>query len=155
MEYITYKQFEKIINELGYKVEHDFHVYVQSDSGRTFACISKVNYKQLNLFWPKTKELTDAEKDLMIDACWQLASTPLKDREEPRKYHLRIVPRFRPWFVDGHDYLKQSRLYGNCWVSDNEENNFHKTVFTESEIEKLREDNDLVLFEKVEVEDEQ
>lgn len=154
MNYLTYKEFEKIINELGYDVVlNDYYqVFVQDEYGNTIVAVDKTKYKSLDLYWNRYESLTDEEKDLVADPCWQLASTPLEDREEPKKYHLRIVPRFRPWFVDGYDYLKQSISYGNCWVSDSEENFFHKTVFTESEIEKLREDNDLVLFEKVEVE---
>ena len=151
MEYITYKQFEKIINELGYKVEHDFHVYVQSDSGRTFACISKVDYKQLNLIWPKTRELTDAEKDLMSDACWQLASTPLEDREEQNLYHLKVYPKYSPFFDSDCDYLNIDRD-NEMVISTKHETSLYKTIFTEEEINELSKEYDLSLFEKVEVE---
>ena len=151
MDKMTYKQFEKIINELGYEVEHDFHVYVQSNSGRTFACISKVDYKQLNLIWPKTRELTDAEKDLMSDACWQLASTPLEDREEQNLYHLKVYPKYSPFFDSDCDYLNIDRD-NEMVISTKHETSLYKTIFTEEEINELAKEYDLSLFEKVEVE---
>ena len=83
MNKITYKEFEREINEAGYHMgpEWKHFVCVANDDERTIATVSKTDCKILALDWPGFKELADSEKELMGDLCWRLANTPLGDRE--------------------------------------------------------------------------
>lgn len=155
MEKITYKEFEKKVNKMGYQTYHTDNMMQVINEDAVIAMIYAKAEFRMNTTLNAFRFIRKEDMGNIGNLCWRLASTPLEDREESKKYHLRVKPRFRPWFVDGHDYLKRSRLCGTCWTSDNEDNNFQQTIFTEAEIEELRKSNDLALFERVEVDDEE
>ena len=100
MEYITYKEFEREMNKRGYDVVlNDYYqVFVQDEYGMTIIAVDKTKYKSLDLYWNRYESLTDEEKDLVADPCWQLVSTPLEDREEQNLYHLKVYPKYSPFF---------------------------------------------------------
>ena len=97
---------------------------------------------------------TVLEEDRVIVAklCWQLASTPLKDREEPTKYYLRIVEPYMSFFDEGYLYLNMNKQTRKAIIDSKGESVMFKTTFTIDEIEALEQEHDLSLFEKVEVE---
>ena len=157
MEYITYKQFEREINKIGHSVDldNDWRVYVQDEYDIIIAAVNKRVYKNLDLDWKHYNSLADEEKELVADLCWQLASTPLKDREEPKAYYLKVCQKYLPFFSNPYKYLNLVRCTGATCISDKGETTLCKTIFTEEEINELSKEYDLSLFEKVEVEDEQ
>ena len=149
MDKITYKELESLVNILGYNVRYDWHVYIQDNIERTIASVSTTHYKQLNLNWSRFEELPDVEKDLIGNACWALASTPLEDREGPKYYYLRLKQEF--------SYLKQYEpaylIRDSRRPEDMAVSNRCKMPFTQTEIEDMARKHDLSIFEKVEVED--
>ena len=156
MEKLTYKQFEKEINSIGYSVElDDGWVYVEYDYNNSIAAVDKKVYKNLDLDWKHYKSLTNEEKELVADLCWQLASTPLADREEQKKYYLKVKPRYNHLFSFGEIYLNYQRQNANIFMSDYHENLHWQTQFTEEECEKLGKEYDLTILERVEVDDEE
>ena len=157
MEKLTYKEFEREMNKMGYSVglDDDLWVYVQDEYVDIIVAVNKKIYKHLDLEWVRYKSLTNEEKELVADLCWQLASTPLADREEPKSYHLKVCPKYSPFFNSTHEYLNINVDNGRMMVSTNYKTRLSKTIFTEEEINELAKEYDLSLFEKVEVTDEE
>jgi len=155
MNKMTYKEFEKIISDMGYFIEPGYvvNVMVTTNEGAPLLSISKSVYKSLNLSWIAFDELPDDEREILADASWALASTPLKDREEPKKYYLKVNPKYNPLFSHG-GYLNRHREHFNMIIKDNYETEYWQTQFTEDECRILEKKYDLSILERVEVEDE-
>lgn len=155
MSKMTYNEFGELVTKMGYQAWLNFEAYAQvaDESGATVAVVHKKQYKVLSLDWITFKRLTDEERDLLADAYWKLASTPLKDREEPKKYYLKVCPKYSPFFDSPYEYLNINRD-NEMVVSTKHETSLYKTIFTEEEINELAKEYDLSLFEKVEVIDE-
>lgn len=151
MEKLTYKEFEEIVAEMGHKISpEEEYVNVVNDYDYTLARVSKADYKVFNLDWLSFKALNEERRHLLADACWRLTSTPLEDREEPKKYYLRLKPQF--------DYLKRyspSYLIRDPeMVGDMCASSIAKMAFTDAQIKDMSKTYDLSIFKKVEVEDE-
>lgn len=160
MNKITYKEFEKIIHDMGYTISPDYEVNVMvvNNEGEPLLNISKCVYKSLNLDWMTFKKLPDNDKEILADASWALASTPLADREEPKEYYLRLKPEFSYLNGPGRDfqYLNQRRDGdGATFISSNEDGGWFKSKFSSEDIEEFEDKYNLSIFEKVEVTDEE
>ena len=156
MEKITYKEFEREINKIGcHSEDGDSFLYVKH--GLIIAAIiSKETFKSLNLTYSDSLwAMEESERIKVADLCWQLASTPLADREEPKKYYLKVKPRYNHLFSFGEIYLNYQRQNANIFMSDYHENLHWQTQFTEEECEKLGKEYDLTILERVEVKNEE
>lgn len=91
--------------------------------------------------------------DKLYKLCFEYANTPVKDREEEKKYYLR-----HKWIGDKQNYLIKPKIerkpflfqsFDNCYGRPTTE----RGEFTEKEIEEIKEkfDTDLSDFELVEV----
>ena len=154
MDKLTYTEFGELVAEMGYKAWLDYIEYakVTDNRGATVAVVHKKQYKALSLDWIAFNELTDDDRDLLADACWRLASTPLKYREEP-KYYLKVNTKIMPGAPETESYLCVKRDRSRWMILEKFENEYHQTKFTDEEIKGLEEVLDLTLFERVEVED--
>lgn len=158
MNKMTYKEFEKIIHDMGYTISPDYEVNVMvvTNEGEPLLNISKSTYKLLSLDWIAFKKLPDNDKEILADASWALASTPLKDREEQKLYHYRVISKYLHLFSSGEIYLNYLKINDNrVWISGLSKVDYWQTEFTEEECDELESDYDLSLFEKVEVTDEE
>ena len=87
--------------------------------------------------------------------CFEYASTPVKDREEEKKFYAK-----HKWLVQARDYKTGFLNYDSCndrlFIHSERQTHFTKTQFTLKEIEEIKEkfDTDLDDFELVEVVDE-
>ena len=155
MEYMTYKEFEREINKIGCHSEEGYYFIYVKHGLTVVAAIDKENLKNLNLsFDGSLCVMEESERNIVADLCWILASTPLEDREEQNLYHLKVYPKYSPFFDSDCDYLNIDRD-NEMVISTKHETSLYKTIFTEEEINELAKEYDLSLFEKVEVEDEQ
>ena len=152
MDKMTYKQFEREMNKMGCHIKDgNYFLYVEHGSNM-MAIINKETLKKVNLnFGGISGAMEEAERIKVADLCWQLASTPLKDREEQNLYHLKVYPKYSPFFDSDCDYLNIDRD-NEMVISTKHETSLYKTIFTEEEINELSKEYDLSLFEKVEVE---
>lgn len=110
--------------------------------------ISKV---RANGLWIFIKVWCDDKDFNMIKAAVEFAETPIKDREEEKKFYLR------------HRWLKPKPIYKNYlnhwigtnkyWLDYNNETENIQTQFTLKEIDEIKEkfNTDLGDFEKIEV----
>lgn len=152
MEYMTYKEFEREINEMGYTVETGkSDVIVKGDNNCTIVTIShKLSYV-LDLDWDFYRKMFQWDREKLANLSWRLTSTPMRYREELKKYRLKVYPKYSPFFNSDCDYLNIDRD-NEMVISTKHETSLYKTIFTEEKINELSKEYDLSLFEKVEVE---
>lgn len=163
MEYITYKEFEEEVNKMGYSVEMtELHVVIRrndddddNDNDNDNDIVATISTKRthvLDLYWWTHINMFIWDREEIASICWQLASTPLSYREEPKAYYLKVCQKYLPFFSSPYKYLNLVRHTGATCISDKGETTLCKTIFTEEEINELSKEYDLSLFEKIEVE---
>ena len=150
---MKYSEFKAEVEKLGFVVEDDgTPIYVdKSKDGETLVSIGKHKRFWLDPGWSGFNNLTEDQKLKLYDLAYQLAKTPLAEREEEKRYWLQKIPvplldkkgekkwlwkytGTAPFNTFGVDTIKiDSELY--------------KTIFTESEIAEM----DITGFEKKEV----
>ena len=153
------KEFIKRVKELGFEVE-----YGLGEKGELVEFRIGDDEEDFVVIWPKftfaisTIEygFVDLKDPLPLEElyklCFEYASTPVKDREEEKKFYLR-----HKWLnLDTDNYLHLDVDDGSCMLNDDEEFSFTKIELTKKEIEEIKEkfDTDLADFELVEVVDE-
>ena len=145
---MRYSEFKAEVEKLGFVVEDDgTPIYVdKSKDGETLVSIGKYKQFLLDSEWSGFNNLTEDQKLKLYDLAYQLAKTPLAEREEEKRYYLRNVSPLlrgsgRGYLAKNKDTLEYYALSLNC--SDE----FYQTIFTESEIAEM----DITGFEKVEV----
>ena len=142
---MKYSEFKVEVEKLGYivKNKNEYHIYVSDADGLTIARVGKLHAVEMATDFMKFTTITRLEHKLLIYThCKNLAETPLAEREEEKRYRLRLnIP-----LIGSKEYLfmssdkKQVYLGSGEWMG-------YQTIFTESEIE----DMDITGFEKVEV----
>ena len=148
---MKYSEFKLEVEKLGYivKNKNEAHIYVSDADGLTIARVGKLHAVEMATYFMKFTTITRLEHKLLIYThCKNLAETPLAEREEEKKYYLRLViPPILKRQVP--EYLRESE-HSECYttgLSKNTVNEKIKTIFTESEIAKM----DITGFEKEEV----
>ena len=150
---MKYSEFKVEVEKMGFVVEDvGTPIYVdKSKNGETLVSIGKHNRFSLDPGWSGFNNLTEDQQLKLYDLAYQLAKTPLAEREEEKRYWLQKIPvplldkkgekkwlwkytGTAPFNTFGVDTIKiDSELY--------------KTIFTESEIAEM----DITGFEKKEV----
>ena len=148
---MRYSEFKAEVEKLGYIVKNksEAHIYVSDADGLTIARVGKLHAVEMATDFMRFTTITRLEHKLLIYThCKNLAETPLAERNEEKKYYLRLViPPILKRQVP--EYLRESE-HSECYttgLSKNTVNEKIKTIFTESEIE----DMDITGFEKEEV----
>lgn len=155
MNKMTYKEFEKEMMERNIEVYHAQNMVLVIKENRTIATVPKwstcrMNTNNLNVL----DAMLEEDRIIVAKLCWALASTPLKDREEPKEYYLKVNTKIMPGAPETESYLCVKRDRSRWMILEKFENEYYQTKFTDEEIKGLEEVLDLELFEKVEVEDE-
>ena len=145
---MRYSEFKREVEKLGFVVEDDgTPIYVdKSKDGETLVSIGKHKRFWLDPGWSGFNNLTEDQKLKLYDLAYQLAKTPLAEREEEKRSYLRNVSPLlrgsgRGYLAKNKDTLEYYALSLKC----SEE--FYQTIFTESEINQM----DITGFERVEV----
>ena len=102
----------------------------------------------LDPWWSGFIHLNEDQKLKLYDVAYQLAKTPLAEREEEKRYWLRKIP--VPLLKESDDlwyYEPINKLFKPGVDRDRTDNEKYKSIFTESEIAQM----DITGFEKVEV----
>ena len=110
--------------------------------------ISKV---RANGLWIYIKVWCDDKDFNMIKAAVEFAETPIKDREEEKKFYLRhrwLKPIYK-------NYLNYCMTTKDYWLDCKNEEIYVQTQFTEKEIDEIKEEfnTDFKDFELIEVEE--
>ena len=149
---MKYSEFKAEVEKLGYIVKNESkaHIYVSDADGLTIARVGKLHAVEMATDFMRFTTITRLEHKLLIYThCKNLAETPLAEREEEKKYYLRLVtpPILKKQVTE---YLRKSEYleYYTTGLSKNTGDEKIKTIFTESEIAQM----DITGFEKEPVE---
>ena len=145
---MKYSEFEREVEKLGFTHSTRCAEIVVKVHGRTVMGVSTNLEYIVDSEWDEFQSLHKKTQGELFDLAYQLAKTPLTEREEEKRYWLQ---RIEPPILGEQDprYLFYTRVggYYDIGTTKSEWRNVIKTIFTESEIE----DMDITGFEKVEV----
>ena len=147
---MKYSEFKTEVEKMGFVVEDGTPIYVdKSKNGETLVSIGKHKQFWLDPGWSGFNHLTEDQKLKLYDLAYQLAKTPLAEREEEKRYYLLydVPPLLRAVHAKPkYLYVRRCDGYKDTSFSQANDSAF-KTIFTESEISQM----DITGFQKVEV----
>ena len=150
---MKYSEFEREVEKMGLDVDaNERIVFVRRKSGSNVIAVYKSMENHVDCGWSSYIDtMTDEQRGDLFDLAYQLAKTPLAEREEEKRCYLRydVPPLLRA--VHAKPRYLYRRIYdGYTDTSFSQTNDLtFKTIFTESEIAEM----DITGFQKVEVEE--
>jgi len=126
---ITYTKAKRELKNLGLITEEDLSTFgIYTKNSNTLAVISKTAQYELDGF---NFNLDNLDKDSRIHVAkitWELAATPIDEREEPKRYCVQ--------FVEGDDdsFLLRDMKDGELFISMLIYDDDYKIKFTKAEI---------------------
>ena len=146
---MKYSEFEREVEKLGCEVYDMSGDVVVKRNTHTILTVNKNKGFEFDNVWNNWSRIGEIKSPL-FDLAYQLAKTPLAEREEEKKYYLLydVPPLLRA--VHAKPRYLYRRIYDgyiDTSFSQTNDSTF-KTIFTESEIAKM----DITGFQEVEVE---
>ena len=144
---MKYSEFKAEVEKLGYWVDIDHApIYVdKSGRGETIIAIGKHKRFSVDPGWSGFHAIPEENQIAIYNLAHALAVTPLAEREEEKRYRLRIVANLG--FMDDQRFLNLNIEREEYFICSARQSEWVKTIFTESEISQM----DITGFEKVEV----
>lgn len=141
---MKYSEFKAEVEKLGLHI-YVYHKYIDVGdiSDNLVGSTSKTIELSMDTEYEHFRNLPQEQRAAVFEAMYELAKTPLAEREEEKRYYLRLAATLPFEFT----YLNKDVINGEYSISDDREYNGIKTIFTESEISKM----DITGFQKVEV----
>ena len=150
---MKYSEFEREVEKLGFTHSSRCAEIVVKVHGRTVMGVSTNREYIVDSEWDDFQRLHKKTQGELFDLAYQLAKTPLAEREEEKRYWLQKIP---VPLLDKEGEKKwlwkyTGRAPSNMFGVDTKKtfSKLYKTIFTESEIAEM----DIAGFEKVEVEE--
>lgn len=142
------KEFIKKIEKMGYDIEIAYDTIRVTYAGGILARIDKV--KPYTLDTKATFEVKHVKE--LFDLCVEYASTPIEEREEEKKYYLRLKDDF---YKITYAYLTRDIRNGDYFSFGKHELKDTQNKFTQKEIDEIKKkfNTDLEEFRQIEVED--
>ena len=151
---MKYSEFKREVEKLGFTHSKRCEQVVVKVDGQTVMDISTGRKYIVDNEWNKYQQLNETTQGELFDLAYQLAKTPLAEREEEKRYWLQKIP---VPLLDKEGEKKWLWKYTgtapfNVFGADTIRvgNKLYKTIFTESEVAEM----DITGFEKIEVKDE-
>ena len=147
---MKYSEFEREVEKLGFTHNTRCAEIVVKVHGRTVMGVSTNREYIVDSEWDDFQSLHKKTQGELFDLAYQLAKTPLTEREEEKRYWLQKIPvplldkegeKKWLWKYTG------SAAFGTDTIKVDSKT--YQTIFTESEIAEM----DIAGFEKVEVEE--
>lgn len=144
---MKYSEFNHEVANLGYVVSpQERNTYIERD-GELVAQVSRLCPLRLSTNFAEFSDLQLCDQIKIVALCVQLAETPLAEREEEKRYRLRLASKLFAGSTE-NIYLNQNLQAPDRYCVNSNFNGLGmKTIFTESEIAEM----DITGFEKVEV----
>ena len=147
---MKYSEFKAEVEKMGFSVvDSGVPIYVEKEGGETLLSVGKERRFWLDPGWGGFEALDEGQKLGLYALGYELAKTPPAEREEEKRYWLRLVtpPILKKQVTE---YLRKSEYleYYTTGLSKNTGDEKIKTIFTESEIAEM----DITGFEKEPVE---
>ena len=146
---MKYSEFKREVEKMGFVVaDSGVPIYVEKEGGETLLSVGKESRFWLDPGWGGFEALDEGQKLGLYALGYELAKTPPAEREEEKRYWLRLVtpPILKKQVTE---YLRKSEYleYYTTGLSKNTGDEKIKTIFTESEIAQM----DITGFQKEEV----
>ena len=144
---MKYSEFKREVEKLGYWVDIDHApIYVdKSEGGETIIAIGKHKRFSVDPGWSGFHSIPEENQIVIYNLAHALTVTPLAEREEEKRYRLRIVANLG--FMDDQRFLNLNIEREEYFICSARQSEWVKTIFTESEIAEM----DITGFQKVEV----
>ena len=142
---MKYSEFKAEVEKLGFTHSTRCVEIVVKVHGRTVMGVSTNREYIVDNEWDEFQSLHKKTQGKLFDLAYQLAKTPLAEREEEKRYRLRIVANLG--FKDDQRFLNLNIEREDYFICSARQSEWVKTIFTESEIAEM----DITGFEKIEV----
>lgn len=148
--YLTTNEFTKRVEEFGFDVvisETTIFIY---NNDHLIATVLTCKAYQLYTNYSVWETLSEHLQKSLFKLLTDYASTPPDEREEEKKCHWKHL-----WLSGSNgDYLNLDLENDNCYLDDKDDYYYKKTIFTQKEIDEIKEKyhTDLSDFERVEME---
>ena len=145
---MRYSEFKTEVEKMGYWVDIDHApIYVdKSGRGETIIAIGKHKRFSVDPGWSGFHAIPEENQIAIYNLAHALTVTPLADREEEKRYYLRLATKLN--FYGHQKYLRKLTADGEFYIAGPEESEASQSIFTESEIAKM----DITGFKKEPVE---
>ena len=148
---MKYSEFEREVEKLGFTHSTRCVEIVVKVHGRTVMGVSTNQEYIVDSEWDEFQSLHKKTQGELFDLAYQLAKTPLVEREEEKLYRLQKIPvplldkeGEKKWLWKYTGTTSSNRFGTDTTKIDDD---LYKTIFTESEIAEM----DITGFEKIEV----
>ena len=141
---MKYSEFKAEVENMGFVViDSGAPIYVDKDKdGETLISIDVHRRFRLDPGWSGFNKLTEDQQLRVYYLAYQLAKTPLTEREEEKRYYLVLN---LPLVNNVQRYLNKIKNQNEYYLGSKMENRGYQTTFTESEISQM----DIIGFEKI------
>ncbi|TWW13617.1 hypothetical protein LABALGNA3A7_05400 [Dellaglioa algida] len=126
---ITYTKAKRELNDLGLIIGEDLSTFIiYTKNSNAVAIISKTIQYELDSLNFNLDELDKDSRKYVAKITWELAATPIDEREEPKRYCVQ--------FVEGDDdsFLLRDMKDGELFISMLIYDDDYKIEFTKAEI---------------------
>ena len=151
---MKYSEFRVEVEVIGLHIGvYELNIDVVDKHGDTVGCIAKDVEMSMDTDFDDFRKLPQEKKIVVFESLYELAKTPLAEREEEKRYWLQKIP--VPLLDKGTEKKWLWKYTGtknfNSFGTDMTRRNsgIYKTIFTESEIAEM----DITGFKKIEVMD--
>ena len=128
-------EFIEIMENYGYTVRRSYGIIYIGLKGRTIMEVFENKFGRISTTWKAFNELEQHEQETIIEKAFKYIMTPLEEREEPKRYYLRL-----PNSCDSNltylNYDTWNELFSFMGMMQNKK---WQTQFTQEEIDNLPE----------------
>lgn len=144
---MKYSEFKAEVEKLGLFLDKRQHgTEIVDKYGEEYAYVSNEDEMQADTDYENFPKLPQEQRAGLFDLLYEIAKTPLAEREEEKRYRLRLsapIVASDKYIYLTHIFTKDHYQLGSDSINDST----WKTIFTESEISQM----DITGFQKVEV----
>ena len=138
---MKYSEFNREVSKMDFLVSYmETNVYIECD-GTIIAKVSVTNENMFSNHYHEFRQLNLEHQERIVDICYLLSKTTLEDREEEKRYHVKLPGLTRncnPIYLEKKQSSKDPT--GIDWSSkDYILENPKSYVFTEKEIKEIDE----------------
>jgi len=144
---MRYSEFMMRIERQGLQsVDLGDYIEIRNNNDDILFCVGKTSPYVIDVDYDMFREQDLYFKKILFNLAVELASTPLDEREDEKRYRLRL-----PFITDHRAYLKEFR--NGFFIGS--KSNVNKHIFTESEIAELKAKHNLDSFIMEEVKEDE
>ena len=125
---MKYSEFEREVEKLGFTHNTRCVEIVVKVHGRTVMGVSTNREYIVDSEWDEFQSLHKKIQGELFDLAYQLAKTPIVEREEEKKYYLRLATKIDVY--EDRRYLNMDIPNEKYTLSENKDDAYYKAIFT-------------------------